>query len=106
MSRGRRAVCWYSACRSFFAVPEALRRDVTRQTLAHYRKIRDLPPDVGEDLDCRAAPFAIFRWIAWGATDAEKRARHAAAVEHHAHSSRWPSPHVLAGTPRAKPRAA
>jgi len=67
MSPERRALPWYAACRAFFMVPEALRRSVTWQTLAHYRKIRDLPRDLGEDLDRRAAPFAIFRWVAWGA---------------------------------------
>ncbi len=97
---------WYASCRSYFRVPEALRRGVSRQLLAHYRKVHDLPPELGEDLDRRAAPFAIVRWVAWVATRAEQRARHAAAVKHYASTGRWPRPSERGGSRRAKRRAA
>ena len=106
MSPDKRPLAWYAACRSFLLVPEALRPSVSRQTLAHYRRIRALPPDLGNDLDRRAAPYAIFRWIAWGATDVERRARHAIAVERHTRTGRWPGPRERARGARAVPRAA
>jgi len=106
MSPEHRAVGWYATCQAFFVVPEDQRRAVTRQTLAHYRRIRDLPPDLGEDLDRRAAPLAIFRWVAWAATGADRRARHAFAVERHAHTGHWPSAQQRALCPRARSRAA
>jgi hypothetical protein len=90
VSPANRPLRWCAASRSFLQLPELLRRGISRQTLAHYRRIRALPPDLGEDLDRRAAPLAIFRWIAWGATDAERRARHALAVERHTGTGRWP----------------
>jgi hypothetical protein len=90
VSPANRPLRWYAACRAFLLLPDALRRGITRQTLAHYRRIRTLPPDLGDDLDHRAAPLAIFRWVAWGATDAEQRARHALAVERHTRTGHWP----------------
>jgi len=57
---------WYAACRAFFCVPEAMRCVVSRQTLAHYRRVTRLPRDLGEDLDRRSAPLSVFKWIAWG----------------------------------------
>ena len=77
MSPTKRPLRWYAACRAFLLLPEPLRPSVSRQNLAHYRKIQALPRDLGEDLDRRAAPYAVFQWIAWGATEAERRARHA-----------------------------
>ncbi len=106
MTPEQSAVRWYAACKAFLTLPEPLRCGVSRQTLAHYRKIRDIPPDLGEDLDRRGAPFAVLRWIAWGATTAETRARHAAAVKLYASTGRWSSPRERRRTRRAKPRAA
>jgi hypothetical protein len=106
MSHTHCVVSWYAACRALLAVPEPLRRHLSRQTLALYRRIRKLPPELGEELDRRAAPLAIFRWVAWGAGDAEQRARHAATVEHHARTGRWPGPKERTGSPREKLRAA
>ncbi len=106
MSQENRVIRWYAACRLFVLLPAAMQRAVSRQTLAHYRRIHRLPRDVGEDLDRRGAPFAIFRWVAWGATTAEKRARHAIAVEHHARTGHWPNPQQCARNLRAKPDAA
>lgn len=80
---------WYAACCAFFTVPDVMRRVISRQTLAHYRRIRQLPRDLGEDLDRRSAPLTIVQWVAWGAGEGAQRARHAAAVEHHTCTRRW-----------------
>jgi hypothetical protein len=106
MPRKRNVRRWYAASISVSSLPETLRRDVSCQMLAHYRKIADLPRDVGEDLDRRAAPLGIVRWIAWGAGEGDVRARHAVAVKHHDRTGRWPGPRERAGGPRSTPQAA
>ena len=97
---------WYALCRTFSSLPEPLRGGVSRQMHAHYRRIAHLPRDVGEDLDRRAAPLGIVRWVAWGDGEAEARARHAAAVAHHARTGRWPDPRERGKSPPDTPRAA
>ncbi len=89
---------WFAYCRAFLAQPPD--RQISRQTMAHYRHIRDLPPSMGEDLDRRAAPLFVMRWIAWGialGADVRKK-RYRAALAFRKKAGRWPPTRWLRAT--------
>jgi hypothetical protein len=81
---------WFAYCQAFLAQPPD--RKISRQTMAHYRHIRDLPQPMGEDLDRRGAPLFVMRWIAWGIAlgPAVRKKRYQAAVAFYKKADRWP----------------
>jgi hypothetical protein len=98
-------VCqWYALCRAYLASPRRSRKSVTRQTLATYRRIRELPAELGQGLDRRGAPLRVVRWVAWAETDEVRRERYLLAVGYHERAGRWPKPGD-AGTPGEVSRA-
>jgi hypothetical protein len=91
MDKDASAERWYAFCCRFLTAPGDHRPRVSRQTLAHYRRIQRLPRAMGEQLDRLDAPFHVLRWIAWASTDVERGARYSKALDRRQHTGRWPS---------------
>ena len=91
MNRSTPDLRWYAACVLFCQLPERMRHHVERRQRALWWKIGKLPREVGEDLDGRAAPLAVFRAIAWARSADGKRACHALAIEHRVRTGQRPS---------------
>jgi hypothetical protein len=85
-------VGWYAYSCLYLAAPPAVRKKVSRQAEAHYRRIQKLPPILGMDLDFRSAPFFVVRWIGWGSRANLHITRYVNAVEHRERRGCWPSP--------------
>lgn len=82
---------WYAYCVQFGSVPATLRRRVSRQTAAHYRRIAALPKKIGLALDEAPAPFYIHRWIAWGKASGEVDSRFQQALRFRELVGGWPA---------------
>lgn len=85
----------YASCRVWSAVPEGLRRPVSRQMACHLRRIGHLPRELGERLDERAAPFYVLRWVAWGDDAVGQLERFHKAMKTWEAGGRWPSGRLL-----------
>lgn len=81
---------WYATCVAFLATPEPLRREISAQTLATYRRIKRLPRPWGEALDIRGAPLSVARWIAWGRDKGERERRYEEVMAWWARTGKWP----------------
>lgn len=87
---GEPPTSWYALCCAYLVTPQHVRKRISRQTLAHYRRIAGLPRHLGEELDRLHAPFYVMRWIAWGGDPAERSRRHAQIMVLRARLGRWP----------------
>ncbi|MFT3775585.1 MAG: hypothetical protein QM820_60325 [Minicystis sp.] len=81
---------WYATCVAYLATPAAIRKEISRQALATYRRIQRLPPAWGEESDRRGAPLAVVRWIAWGKAQEERERRYREALASWDQAGRWP----------------
>jgi hypothetical protein len=81
---------WCAKCNAYLASPPEIRRAVSPQTLATYRRIRRLPRVWGEELDRRGAPLFVMRWIAWAVDPSEKERRYTTALASWEQAGRWP----------------
>jgi hypothetical protein len=82
---------WYAFCRAYLSTAPALRKRISRQTLAHYRRVSRLPPDIGLGLDHLGAPIRVIRWIAWASTATERDRRLAVSLAVREQALRWPN---------------
>ena len=86
---------WFAYCCAYVVDPDD--RPISRQTLAHYRRISELPRKMGEDLDRLGTPLYMMRWIAWGVSRGAyvRRQRFKAAVAYYRRAHRWPPTAML-----------
>ena len=82
---------WYNYACIYMRAAPSVRKEVSRQARSHYRAIATrIPPPLGEILDRLEAPFHVVRWIAGVEERNALVRRHAAALEQHERTGRWP----------------